>query len=69
VSAKGMLAMNLLADCLSIGDAGPRAQLSQRLDNERGAVGQFVTRPAIDALCRQYTRERSQRNGLRNHVQ
>jgi hypothetical protein len=33
---------------LPVDDAGPRAQLGQRLDNEREAVSQVIARPAIE---------------------
>jgi hypothetical protein len=35
-------------DCLSIDDAGPRAQLRERLDNEGEAVSQIIPRTALE---------------------
>jgi hypothetical protein len=35
-------------DRLSVDDAGPGAQLGDRLDDERGTVGQVITRAAVE---------------------
>jgi glucose-6-phosphate dehydrogenase assembly protein OpcA len=40
-------AVVIASDRLAVDDAGARAQASQRLDDERKAVGEIIARPAV----------------------